>query len=561
MFMSFSIKNRLLTISILPLVVLASVMLAQIFNKVNNLMSKELETAEQLFSKAKNEELKHVVSVAWGGIKTFYESGGDRETAIRQLELVQFGEDGYLFGYDSKGTRLLLGGSNKGIGKNFYDAQDAKQNYFIRDIIKVGRQNGLAEGDNYVDYYFPRLGETKASAKRSYTIYLPRWDMILGTGLYVDSIDLQIQNMAESLKNTRNALLWSVAVTALVLSLLLTVIGILLTRSILQPLTSIGNSIRDIAQGGGDLTRRLPSDNNAELGIVAAHMNALLDSLHRMITDILGIAREVGEETFALASSIEQTKKVSIQQHREVEQVATAMTEMSQTSRETAQNAEQAAAAALVASSASTRASDAVQQSCDAMRLLGEEITNASNVITEVGKDVENISEILQVIETIAEQTNLLALNAAIEAARAGEQGRGFAVVADEVRNLASKTQGSTEQIQKMIAKLQSGSASAVAVMTESISRSDLTESSIANTANLLTEIAESIGTITDMNAQIATAAEEQSVVGSDISARIVAISEQANESSEIASRNETRAITLRKKTRALEAIVDRFKL
>jgi len=548
-------------VSILPLVLLASVMLIQIFNRVNDLMEKELAATEKLFIDAKKEELKHIVSTAWGGIEMLYQGDGDRETAIEQLNLVRFGEDGYLFGYNSDGTRLFFGGSSNGIGQRFYDAKDAKENYFIRDIINVAKQNGLAEGHNFVEYYFPRLGETKASAKLSYTIYLPRWDMIIGTGLYIDSIDAQIQNLAESLKGTRDSLLWSVAITALVLSGLLTVLGISMSHSILKPLRSIGSSIRDIAQGGGDLTSRLPSKNQAELGVLAAHMNTLLDTLHRMITEIRCIASEVGKETSALASSVEQTKKVSIEQHREVDQVATAMTEMSQTSRETAQNAEQAAAAAMAATSASSRASEAVQQSCDSMKLLGEEIANASHVITEVGQDVENISEILQVIETIAEQTNLLALNAAIEAARAGEQGRGFAVVADEVRNLASKTQGSTEQIQKMISKLQNGSRSAVEVMTESIKRSDLTESSIAHTADLLNEIVDSIGTIRDMNAQIATAAEEQSVVGSDISERVVAISSQTNESSEIASRNESRANNLSQKTRDLEAIVGRFKL
>ena len=202
-----------------------------------------------------------------------------------------------------------------------------------------------------------------------------------------------------------------------------------------------------------------------------------------------------------------------------------------------------------------------VEQSCHEMSLLLNELSATEEVVTQVGDDVENISAVLLVIESIAGQTNLLALNAAIEAARAGEQGRGFAVVADEVRNLASKTQGSTEEIQNMITKLQSGSRAAVIVMSDSKQRSNETEKSISATAVSLGEISKSVATMNNLNVQIATAAREQSIVGKEISQRIIDISSQTTELSSIAVKNGKTAENLRQKTAELEGLVGQFKV
>ena len=191
---------------------------------------------------------------------------------------------------------------------------------------------------------------------------------------------------------------------------------------------------------------------------------------------------------------------------------------MVSSSNEVLSNAKSAAEAAQSANSHGMTALDKVKKSSLEMSELIVEINKANDVVKGVGDDVQNISAILQVIESIAEQTNLLALNAAIEAARAGEQGRGFAVVADEVRNLASKTQGSTEEIQQMIVKLQNGSKSAVEAMQLSMSSSANAESSVSESLSALNDIAESVAVITDMNSQIASAAAEQNEVGEDLS-------------------------------------------
>ncbi|WP_045827297.1 methyl-accepting chemotaxis protein [Teredinibacter turnerae] len=559
--LELSVKTRVMAVAILPLVVLSAIILVVIVGEVNSAAKGQLASSEDMFVEAKREEIKDLVELAWTTVRPLYQSGADRDEAVELLRRMSYGKDGYIFGYDGDAIRIFSGSSDASIGKSYYDFKDVNGVYLIRELIDAGRKNGFAEGNHFVTYHFPRLGEDVASPKLSYAIYLPRWNMMIGTGIYIDTIDAQLKNLASYLQSARNGLVTTLGIVALVLAIVLTIVALFLTQSIVGPLSSIGDSLYEIATGKGDLTRRLEVHGKDEVGLVSSHLNALLDSLHRMVSDIKGITNEVSAETESLARTVGETQQVSHQQHEEVDQVASAMTEMSHTSRETAQNANEAAASAKAANKASISIANSVNESCNSMRMLGEDIARTSEVITQVGADVENISAVLQVIESIAEQTNLLALNAAIEAARAGEQGRGFAVVADEVRNLASKTQGSTEEIQQMIAKLQSGSRSAVSVMAESRKRSDLTEASISQTASLLSEISDAISVINNMNSQIATAAEEQSVVGSDISERIVSISNQTNISSEIAAKNGSAAAKLRQKTRELNGIVDRFVL
>jgi methyl-accepting chemotaxis protein len=234
---------------------------------------------------------------------------------------------------------------------------------------------------------------------------------------------------------------------------------------------------------------------------------------------------------------------------------------MSASAGEVSNNAASAAEAAKVANGNGELALEKIKQSSNEMGILSQDIREASSVIDRVGTDVENIIAVLQVIESISEQTNLLALNAAIEAARAGELGRGFAVVADEVRNLASKTQGSTEEIQNMIQKLQEGSRSAVDAMGKSMTRSDSAEKSVTETSEQLDLIAESVAVIMDMNAQIASASEEQSLVGGDIGQRIVEISDQTDELTEIAQLNNNTCESLRLRAGELDKVVGQFKI
>ncbi|MCP3697973.1 MAG: chemotaxis protein, partial [Aliivibrio sp.] len=256
-----------------------------------------------------------------------------------------------------------------------------------------------------------------------------------------------------------------------------------------------------------------------------------------------------------------QVNAVVTNQRSETEQIATAMTELTTSSHEISSNAEQAANSAQDADNNAQVAMKTVNEASESVKTLAAELDEASNVISKLEGDVQNIASTLSVIQDIAEQTNLLALNAAIEAARAGEQGRGFAVVADEVRKLASRTQESTAQIHQRIEALKSGSDSAVQVMETSKNFSTLTVNKAVAASESLGHILLSVNTIMEMNSLIATATQEQSIVGQEISERIVSVSDQSSESAELASQNSAGGILLNQKANELSELVARFTL
>jgi methyl-accepting chemotaxis protein len=558
---NFSIRTRLLAVSAIP-VLLIAITLVLIFNsQINSLIKTQTQSATDMLRHEKKQELKNIVDIAYKTIKPIYDTNGSLEDGVTLLQRMEFGKDGYLFGYDSNSIRVFSGSSNAGIGNSYKNFKDVNNVYLVNDLVEAGQKNNLGRGDEFVSYHFPRQGETVASEKLSYSIFLPKWDLMIGVGVYVDTIEKEIAIVEQEVRAAQSAVLTFVYTLTIVLIGIMVVIGVLVSRSILNPLANVSDSIRELSQGNGDLTKRIPIQDKFETGILAGYLNNLLSSLQNNMKSVFEVSQAVNSETDTLLAQVEQIKQITEKQSHAVQTVAAASTQMSASAGEVSSNAASAASAVKEANGNGEIALEKIQQSSSEMSQLSLDIREASKVIDRVGIDVESISAVLQVIESIAEQTNLLALNAAIEAARAGEQGRGFAVVADEVRNLASKTQGSTEEIQNMIQKLQDGSRSAVEAMGKSITRSDSAEKSVTDTSEQLDEIAQSISVIMDMNSQIASASEEQSLVGGDIGQRIVEISDQTHELNDIAQLNNDTCEKLRLKSGELDKVVGQFKI
>ncbi len=322
--------------------------------------------------------------------------------------------------------------------------------------------------------------------------------------------------------------------TMLIIGVLIAVAGLLaiwlISRRITRPLRDMVVMLDNIGQGEGDLTQRLHIDSRNELGQIATGFNTFLTRLQGMISEVVGSVQKVSDASEHTADIAIRTDKGVQTQLAEIELVATAVHEMTVTAQDVARNATQAAEAASHADRAANQGRHIVQDTGATITELAGEIGRAVDVVQTLARDSENIDAILVTIRSIAEQTNLLALNAAIEAARAGEQGRGFAVVADEVRNLAQKTQQATGEIQQMIQQLQNGTRDVVQVMEQSQSRTQRSVEQADAAAEALQAITQAVSLINDMNNQIASAAEEQSAVAEDINRNVTNIGQVAQD-------------------------------
>lgn len=354
----------------------------------------------------------------------------------------------------------------------------------------------------------------------------------------------------------RNSLL--IAVAAVLIG---AVIAFYIVRGIRNAFSRIVKSLDDIASGEGDLTRRLDDSTKDEVGQVAKSFNQFVEKIQHLV-------RQVSDAIGQLSSSSQQMTQVSqtamdsfFKQQREVEQVATAMNEMTSTVQEVARNAQETSAAAQEANNGANAGNVVVNDVISAINELADEVMSTSDTIHKLNGDSEQIGSVLDVIRGIAEQTNLLALNAAIEAARAGEQGRGFAVVADEVRTLASRTQQSTQEIQAMIESLQGGAKGAVKAMERGQNMASASVEKAEQAGQSLSGITAAISQIADMNSQIATAAEEQSCVAENINQNIVVINDLAVQASDGAEQVSSSSVDLEQLSERLQTIVSSFKV
>ncbi|MEZ9451943.1 methyl-accepting chemotaxis protein [Vibrio splendidus] len=332
-------------------------------------------------------------------------------------------------------------------------------------------------------------------------------------------------------------------------------------RFIVQPIQNVEKAMNEIASGDGNLSQRMKVEGNDEIARLSSAFNQFVGKIHVTVEQVILTSNAVRAEMENIRSLTQSVAEFSSNQQRESEVVAAAVHEMQATSEVVSGNALDAATASNVANHEVESADTTLGLTVTSIERLAQDIENAGGVVQELDTDVKNIASILGVIKGIAEQTNLLALNAAIEAARAGEQGRGFAVVADEVRALASKTQDSTGEIQSMIERLEVGAKHAVGVMTESKVSGEKTIVQAGTAASSLSEIRNSIGKMNDMNTQIATAASQQSQVSEEVNKNVQRIAESTMQMVEMASSAENACMALAEQCEALDSLVSQFEV
>ncbi|MFQ3170584.1 MAG: methyl-accepting chemotaxis protein [Oleispira sp.] len=387
-----------------------------------------------------------------------------------------------------------------------------KKYYSLANEVSSGMLHGTLDMSNMtrkIDNMNSSLAVVKASMEKS----------------SLDALNEFNQTVDVSISDAQKALNLGMLVTGITIAILL-LLGWSIVNSIGTALGSLLISLKDIASGDGDLTKRIEKTSNDELGDVVDWFNQFVDKLHSSITDVVKSIEPLTSLSSDLGSLTSETLAISAKQNQATEQVSLVVEEMVTSVKAVSNNASSASEAANQADKAAKNGRDIVIKTVASINGLAEEVERAGEVIRKLEADTGNVGTILDVIKGIAEQTNLLALNAAIEAARAGEQGRGFAVVADEVRTLASRTQDSTQEIQRVIEELQAAARSAVEVMGQSKQRAQASVEHAAQTGESLAAITERVSAITEMNMQIASAAIEQERAAYSIKENVLGIKE-----------------------------------
>ncbi|WP_416306344.1 methyl-accepting chemotaxis protein [Neptunicella sp. SCSIO 80796] len=351
--------------------------------------------------------------------------------------------------------------------------------------------------------------------------------------------------------------------SSVVVMLVVVVISVIFGMSLSLYITNmIIAAIRQtIVTASGDLSQEIVVDSSDEIGELKAAMNGMRLKLLDMLGQISGTTSQLSAASEEMSVVTRQTSQIIDSQHQETSMIAAAINQMSTTAQQVAESVNLTAQAAYEATDATNKGADIVKQGIEQINRLAKQVEMSAQTINDVGKQSETISTVLEVIKGIADQTNLLALNAAIEAARAGEQGRGFAVVADEVRTLASRTQKSTDEINSMIEKLQAGSQQAVSVMQKSQDEAKAAVEFSVDTGQALDTIAQAVDKINQNASHIASAATEQGAVAEEINSNIARLNEMSNQTAEGAEETATATDELTRMAVELQGIVDQFKV
>ena len=539
---SMSISRRLwliLIVAVLMLLTLGLLMLKQIHDDLYQ---------------AKRQQTQHVVQTA-SGMLTYYQNlektgvltrEAAQQQALSAVRGLRYDHDDYFWINDLTPVMIMHAANPKLDGKNLSAIRDPDGFAVFNEFVLLAK----AKGAGIVNYRWPKPGADAPVEKTSYIQLFEPWGWIIGSGVYVDDVQAEF-----------NGQVWKASLIGLGIALVMALLVILIARSIVHPLQAAVNAMGNIASGESDLTRSLDTHGRDEVTQLSQHFNSFTAKLRQVVGQLQACANALGQSSTELGTNASQAHDRSQQQSQQMELVATAINEVTYGVQDVAKNAEHAASEMRDAQAQAQQGQVNIDGSLQQIDQLSSTISQAVEVIRTLSSESTQIGGVLEVIRSIADQTNLLALNAAIEAARAGEQGRGFAVVADEVRLLAQRTQKSTAEIQVMIERLQGHSEAAVKVISDSHSASQLTIEQAGQAGASLTAIGQALRNLNGLNASIASATLQQAHVVEDINQNVTQAAGLSHSTALAAEQSSVASAHLRGLSEQLEGLLRQFKI
>ena len=541
-FRKTTIANRLL--GMLALAIIATVIVFWFsLTRVENVLINEKEAKLNALVDIATTIADKYYQDAESGIMTEDEA---KIMALAAIDKLRYSGNEYYFSIDTQGTMIQHAFAKQLVNTKVLAMQDPNGVKLFEQMIQRTEQQDAAR----VDYMWNKPKHEQPSPKMSVVKRFRPWGWIIGTGIYVDDIQ------ADKNQFITQYLLLLTLVWLPVILLLFFII-----RSISGPMIETISAFKNIAKGEGDLTLRLSEEGNDELKQIAHHFNAFIDKIQKVIISVSHSVDESSRLAKNMSTIAQQANQISSNVQAETENVATAINEMSMTASEVASNAQLAADSTHHADKEADKSASVVDNAMKKISELSSELAATEEVAKGLQVSSSKIGQILDVIVGIADQTNLLALNAAIEAARAGEAGRGFAVVADEVRTLASRTQASTSEINLIIDAIRSAIDSVNASVARAKVKSSETVNETQQVVGALDNIKSSIEQISQMNVQIAAATDEQSTVIGELNMNITRIKDMSLENRTQNELINKGSIGIEQGAIQLHQLVDQFKV